>query len=143
VCEMKASPDASILRNVPGARAAARSSSRQSAQPPTLPGVVPPHPPYSVSSGCRRANSRHSPCTSQTAQMALAWLPSPALAVAGKERRVGLFNLELGAGGERLPVAVEWRRRGRVVSLAKHSRIRLGAKSTISRAFPVRSTEGD
>jgi hypothetical protein len=32
--------------------------------------------PYSVSSGLGRANSKHSPCTSQTAQMALAWLAS-------------------------------------------------------------------
>jgi hypothetical protein len=38
----------------------------------------------------------------------------------GEEQRVGLLNLELGAGAEQLPVEVERSRRGRVTSLAKH-----------------------
>jgi hypothetical protein len=37
------------------------------------PGVVPPQTPNSVSSGLRRGNSKHSPCSSQPAQIALVW----------------------------------------------------------------------
>jgi hypothetical protein len=84
------------------------------------PAQVPPHTPNSVSSGLRRANSRHSALHLTTGADGSCLVGQSPLTPSTEEEPVRLHDLKLGTRSQQHPVDVERRGRGGVVSLAKH-----------------------
>jgi hypothetical protein len=82
------------------------------------PGEVPPHTPNSVSSGLRRANSRHSALHLTTGADGSCLVGQSPLTPSTEEEPVRLHDLKLGTRSEQHSVNVERRGRGGVVSLA-------------------------